>query len=288
MMKSAKRILALAISGVTAMAAGGALLAPAGHAGMIAHAEETQQAEVPISAHSDEGIMPTSTCTPEKPELIKKKNDYASSPVYDIETYFESYNCFAAFPIKNMDVHAREIHLASSNSSYSATKLTGIGYGETGRYIQAANSGKYCYPNEYFVRAYCAACGSYSAMDASWLNDRTYGYNTQCEYGCTYMMSKGTIATDYDQADNKFKHGGSTNSIIYFSIAYKGEAAGSSADGINSSLSVPWIGYSSAKSLTIKGVTFTVRAGPTYISIKASIPVVCSDHETVFAYYVAK
>ena len=123
MMKSAKRILALAISGVTVFAAGGALLAPAR---MSVHAEEAQQAEVPISAQSDEGIKPTSTCTPERPELIKKKNDYASSPVYDIETYYESYNCFAAFPIKNMDVHAREIHLASSNSSYSATKLTGI------------------------------------------------------------------------------------------------------------------------------------------------------------------
>lgn len=52
---------------------------------------------------SSEIVMPTSICTPTKPELTKKYNSVATQ-----YTYYESYHCFAAFPITNVDNHLFE------------------------------------------------------------------------------------------------------------------------------------------------------------------------------------
>lgn len=274
--------MALAISGVTVFAAGGALLAPAG---MSVHAEESQQAEVPISAHSDEGIMPTSTCTPDRPEILYQKNNFMSESTGNEEyRYFQSYNCFAAYSIKNVDLHASQLMLGRNNGPFDELVIPNVRSNQIFDYVVFPTSGQECIPYLYLVSAYCTGCHTRSAANGIMWNEYNNAYKGRARFGCHGAQTSGKITTSYDQDGSIWSHGGSTGDRIYFSVAYNGVAAG---DGATASVKIPWIGTRET-SITVNGVEFSVLTGPNKVTVKASTDVVCNSYGTLFAYYVAK
>ncbi len=281
MTKSVKRILTLAISGVTVFAAGGALLAPAG---MSVHAEEAQQAEVPISAQSDEGIKPTSTCIPDRPEIQYVVNNYYTEATgYSQYRYYQTYNCFASYPIKNVDLHATQIWVGSNNAPFDQQKISAKP-SQIIDYVVLPTSGFYCKPSLYLFSAYCEFCNTRSAANGILWNTTDSQYDARARFGYHGAQIRGTITTSYDKDGSIWEHRGSTGDRIYFSVAYNGVAAG---DGVSASVKVPWIGTNET-SITVNGVTFSVRTGPNKVSVKASTDVVCNSYGTLFAYYIAK
>lgn len=88
------------------------------------------------------------------------------------------------------------------------------------------------------------------------------------------------IYTTYDQSGNMWNHGGTSSKKIRGTIVYDGIAE-------NIDVDIPWLGYKTSESVTIKGVTFTLRCGPNKVSIKASSSVLCNGNTTFFAFGVA-
>lgn len=88
------------------------------------------------------------------------------------------------------------------------------------------------------------------------------------------------IYTTYDQSGNMWNHGGTSSKKIHGTIVYDGIAE-------NIDVDIPWLGYKTSESVTIKGVTFTLRCGPNKVSIKASSSVLCNGNTTFFAFGVA-
>ena len=83
-----------------------------------------------------------------------------------------------------------------------------------------------------------------------------------------------------DQSGNMWNHGGTSSKKIRGTIVYDGIAE-------NIDVDIPWLGYKTSESVTIKGVTFTLRCGPNKVSIKASSSVLCNGNTTFFAFGVA-
>jgi len=109
------------------------------------------------------------------------------------------------------------------------------------------------------------------------INENTLAYQGKSKYKITECKVDGTIPTSFDQTGSVWYHGGSGKKTIYYSIAYNDQVA----DG---NFNIPFLGYSTS-SVTIDGVTFTIRSGSHKVSIKASIPVTCSGHANTFAFY---
>ena len=86
--------------------------------------------------------------------------------------------------------------------------------------------------------------------------------------------------TGNDQSGNMWNHGGTSSKKIRGTIVYDGIAE-------NIDVDIPWLGYKTSESVTIKGVTFTLRCGPNKVSIKASSSVLCNGNTTFFAFGVA-
>ncbi len=229
-----------------------------------------------VTAASSGTAAPASICNPNKPELVLQYNKKESG-----DRYYESYNCFAAYPIRNVDQHATSILLGQYNGSIRVHEFQNIGYNEICRYIVLPNinesaGGKIkCIPTLYTICAECKSCGSYSSMNTQLTDTNNYGSSYFMPTG---LAVSGTVPTSY-QDSWRWKHNGADT--IYFSIAYNGEAFGTIYDA---SLKVLLLGYKS-QSVEVGGVTFTVRVGNTYVYLKASSPVAFNSYDAMFAFY---
>lgn len=110
-------------------------------------------------------------------------------------------------------------------------------------------------------------------------------YETNNDVSATYATKaksdiNSNIYTTYDQSGNMWNHGGTSSKKIRGTIVYDGIAE-------NIDVDIPWLGYKTSESVTIKGVTFTLRCGPNKVSIKASSSVLCNGNTTFFAFGVA-
>lgn len=227
-----------------------------------------------------------SLCEPSMPEVLYQKNEDMSSPVVNVYTYYETYNCFVAYPIQNTDYHAKRLCFGKNNGAFNEYYFEEVGRNEIFRFIAIPSSAsipELCQPSLYLVSAYCTDCGSKSIANAVIFNNLQYAYNGYCNYGCQISKTDGIIQSSY-QADSTWEHFGGTGDKIYFSIAYNGQVAEESEDLF---LTIPWIGYQSV-SVVVNGVTFSVRTGPDKISVKASTSVECNLYDTVFAFKVVE
>lgn len=131
-------------------AAGGALLAPAR---MSVYAEEAQQAEVPISAHSDEGIMPLA-CT------------YVEMPTIQVGGMNAHY-CFTTYTVTQEDTHATLLEGRIGVSDRYPCYTEHLNYKQTRNIVAHSSSSDYtCYQNNVkFIRAKCEADGVYSTYN---------------------------------------------------------------------------------------------------------------------------
>lgn len=261
MTKSAKRILSLAISGVTAMAAGGALLAPAR---MSVYAEEAQQAEVPISAHSDEGIMPLA-CT------------YVEMPTIKTGS-MNAHNCVVTYSIKQADTHATTIE-GKKNTSDRDTVFKWTVYPGYTRNIAVTSLSNTleCYPTSVlYIRSKCEADNIYSPYNDYLITSSKTTSRYTTDGGVNFVTY---IPTSYDKASFVWKHNLKTDDYIHFSFVYKGNVW----DG---AIQVPWIGYKTTE-YTLDGVKFYVRTGPNKFSIKTDAEGLgFNSYDTMFAYHL--
>ncbi len=251
--------------------------------GTVAETDEGNLHEEALT-NFGEDIMPLSTCTPESPEILYQRNGYLTEVLGSTQyRYFQTYNCFVTYPIKNVDYHATQIWLGKNNGSFGEEKISNIEYGDIFNYVVFPSNGQSCKPSLYLVSAYCKACKTLSNVNATIVNDVNNAYNATARHGCIDYQTSGQIQTSFDQEGSIWEHHGSTGKRIYFSICYNGVAAG---DGDTASVEIPWIGYRSTE-LKVNGVTFTVRTGPKKVSVKASETVSCDKYGNLFAFYVA-
>jgi len=224
-----------------------------------------EQTAVPMAAKSGDVAQPLSVCNPQTPEVIRQPNG----------KYYQSYNCFTLYTIKNLDQHAKQIWMGHNNGDFGALKYYNVGYGDTVGYVTLPSYGSTtCHPFYYNVSAYCEECKTRSLSNGVMIGDYSNGYDGYALKGCTNYKIDGTIPTDLDEDGSIWAHGG--GDIIYFSIAYKGQAK----DG---QVTIPWLGTRSVD-IPIGGVTFTVRTGPNKVSVKASTNIQCNEYDTIFAF----
>ena len=200
-----------------------------------------------------------SLCEPSMPEVLYQKNEDMSSPVVNVYTYYETYNCFVAYPIQNTDYHAKRLCFGKNNGAFNEYYFEEVGRNEIFRFIAIPSSAsipELCQPSLYLVSAYCTDCGSKSIANAVIFNNLQYAYNGYCNYGCQISKTDGIIQSSYQADSDLF-------------------------------LTIPWIGYQSV-SVVVNGVTFSVRTGPDKISVKASTSVECNLYDTVFAFKVVE
>lgn len=223
-------------------------------------------------AISTEVATPMRLCTPAKPEILKLQNPDVGGGL----TYFDTYNCFAAFPIKNMDTHTMDIHMGWNNGSFSELVIPDVPANGVYRYIAVPTNGTTCYPTHYLVSAFCPACKTRSSINAIIINEYESGYNAKSRYEPIAIKTIGEIPTSYDQAGSIWDHGGSAWSTLCFSIAYNGMVG----EGV---VQIPFLGTKTS-TVTVNGVEFSVRTGPNRLSVKASSTVTCNPYTTVFGF----
>lgn len=257
MTKSAKRILALAISGVTVFAAGGALLAPAR---MSVYAEEAQQAEVPISAHSDEGIMPLA-CT------------YVEMPTIQVGGMNAHY-CFTTYTVTQEDTHATLLEGRIGVSDRYPCYTEHLNYKQTRNIVAHSSSSDYtCYQNNVkFIRAKCEADGVNSTYN-NYL--ATPGHVASAKFYANGFTTTGCLTNSYDEPGFVWDHN-AKDGIVYCSLAYQGEV-------VDFTVRERWWPYY-PEERTINGVTFTVICGPNKVTLKASQDVIFNEYDTMFAF----
>ena len=89
-----------------------------------------------------------------------------------------------------------------------------------------------------------------------------------------------TLPTSFDQPANKWAHGGATGKAIKGTVVYNKTAR-------NIEVSIPLLGTKKSSEVTIDDVTFQLRCGPNYVSIKSSRAIGCNDTTKFFAFGVA-
>lgn len=192
--------------------------------------------------------------------------------------YYQSYNCFAAYGIKNVDQHATQIFMGRNNGSANEYVISDVGYNEVHKYIALPSNQNRCNPEHYLVRSHCTSCGATSNVNPLMINEYDKAYSAVCRYPVTEKKITGTIPTKIDQDGSIWEHNCPGGKTIHFSIAYNGAA-------VDGELTVPGWFQTRTFTTTLKGVTFTVRTGPYKISIMASQEVTCSPYMNVFAFY---
>ncbi len=278
-----KTLLSLALAGAVTVAA-------CGVCGMHA---PVQDGDVPLmvtTAVREETVKPMGICTKvDTPEVVKYKvgSDSNGNALY---RYYTPYNCFVVYDIKNVDVEHRNIDLGSNNAAYNTISFHNLGYNEVAHYVSYAKSGKTCYPTYYIVSASCPDCGVRSEVNSVIYEHYSEAFWSQCNQGCTDYMISDAITTKYDDLGATWKHNGSKDARIYFSLAYKGEVFDEGDGGKDACIAVPtgnWFNQnpSKTKTVTLGGVTFTIRVTPSEVSVKASEEVKCNSYDTMFAFY---
>lgn len=207
-----------------------------------------------------------------------------SDPFYHEVPYFvgvddDSHYCFGVYRFRQEDPHADHIAFKyMENGQDDAFKLYAT-HNQIANYVVVPNVGSVSFSPHYYVcRAYCSLCGQYSSY-----NDDLRGHMSGQDL--EFVTHRGivgktniytVIPTSFDQSQNTWEHGAAPTNYILFSIAYNGEIA----DG---EIKIPSI-FTRSVSVTLGGVTFTVRSGPNQVSVKASEAVVCNDYNTMFAF----
>ncbi len=124
-----------------------------------------------------------------------------------------------------------------------------------------------------------------------------YGYVTNKTTGATYSAiqyspqavpisivnySNGgeVIDTSWDQSGNVWTHGGKSGQTIRGTIAYNGEAK-------NIQVEIPLLSTHKSEIVTVGGVEFQLRCGPSKVSIKASKSITCNTTSNYFAFGIS-
>ena len=210
-----------------------------------------------------------------------------SDPFYHEVPYFvgvdnDSHYCFGVYPFRQEDPHADQIAFKyMENEQFDAFALEAT-YNQIANYVVVPNVGSVSFfPHCYVCRAYCSSCGQYSSYNdvlRDHMSGQDLGYSTPDGIvGKTNIYT--VIPTSFDQSQNTWEHGAAPTNYILFSIAYNGEI-------VDGEIEIPHI-FTRSVSVTLGGVTFTVRSGPNQVSVKASELVGCNDYNTMFAFRVA-
>lgn len=185
---------------------------------------------------------------------------------------WEAYNCVGKI-VANPS--ADDIIQTSSNG----TTYTNRYYNFTEEfYTTSTTSTRIQYPFDYY-RSYDTLTGTYSSVK------RLSTAFTNNELNAKYAIvnrsaTNATIATSFDQSTNKWSHDGSSSQAIKGTIVYGNTAR-------NIEVDIPLLGTKKSSEVVIDGVTFQLRCGPNYVSIKASQTIYCNEKTTFFAFGVA-
>jgi len=134
------------------------------------------------------------------------------------------------------------------------------------------NYDKECRPHYIIGAAYNTSTKEFSEkVDVSWEeitgpNTTTIHYGRDAKYKYvgqlfTHYISREDVPTSYDKQYFIWSHGSSNGHIIKGTICYAGAIS-------DIEVTIPWIGYK-ASSVTVNGVTFSIRTGPNKCSIRA-------------------
>ena len=185
---------------------------------------------------------------------------------------YHRYNCVVQSiicPENNTEI---QLSKNGNNTDKTISSLT-VEY-----YATPSDSSKIILPYSYY-RLYNKKEGTYTSY--KYLMSRYSDYDVSATYATKAKSDiNSNIYTTYDQSGNMWNHGGTSSKKIRGTIVYDGIAE-------NIDVDIPWLGYKTSESVTIKGVTFTLRCGPNKVSIKASSSVLCNGNTTFFAFGVA-
>ena len=207
-----------------------------------------------------------------------------SDSFYHEEPYFcgvdaASHYCFGVYRFRQEDPHADQIAFKyMENEQFDVFALEAT-HNQIANYVVVPDVGSITFrPHYYVCRAYCSSCGQYSSYNDD-LRDHMSGQDLEFVTHRGIVGKTGTytvIPTSFDQSQNSWEHGAAPTNHILFSIAYNGEIA----DG---EIVIPSI-FTRSVSVTLGGVTFTVRSGPNQVSVKASEAIYCNNYNTMFAF----
>lgn len=182
------------------------------------------------------------------------------------------YNCVGKI-IANPALNTK-IQTSNNGTSYSNTYT----FFTEEYYTTSTSSTTIQFPFDYF-RTYYATTNTYSSIKRLSTSFTTGELNAK--YAIVARGSSGSvISTSYDQSSNKWAHGGSSSNIIKGTIVYGGEAR-------NIEVNIPLLGTKQSNEIEINGVTFRLRCGPTYVSIKATTSINCNERTKFFAFAIA-
>jgi len=105
MTSAGKKVFSLAIAALLGTAACG-LWGIGQNTSAVFASEMEQVAPTESTTDSESGIMSASACTPTKPEVLLQLNKDIDDNLKNkgiTSTYYETHNCFVAYPIKNLD-----------------------------------------------------------------------------------------------------------------------------------------------------------------------------------------
>lgn len=268
-----KQLTYLALAGAMALMACGSLLC--GNS-IVSYEDVTGKTQA-----SAVEIAPMGYCDPDTPEVLLQENPYLSSPLFTAQTYYETYNCFVAYPIKNVDAHASRLTF-SSDMFHDAYKVDDVDRNEVIYYIATpafASGTNLCHPNLYYVKSECLECGSHSATNRVMFDDKNKAYNAYCLYPTTHAKTYGEISTTPSD-ECSLEHYGNIGQFVCFSIACNRDVGGV---GMEASLEVPEKGQNET-TLVVGGVTFYVRVTRTKVEFRASEKVECNGYDTMFVF----
>ncbi len=176
--------------------------------------------------------------------------------------------------------YGTELALSPTNASGTYHLMGSTTYNDIA-FPQFTNSQE-CEPTFKYGKNYNSSTGSYSDYTTIAWEHEVWEINDAGEEELQYVQVKyahecnrivagkfepvhyvGTaVPTDYDQNAFVWTHGLKTGKTIYGTVSYNGE--------INDiEVTVPWIGYKTTE-VKLGGVTFSLRSGPSKVSIKAS------------------
>lgn len=198
---------------------------------------------------------------------VEIKNFYLN----DTETW-EQYNCvgkLVANPAVNTIMQTSTTGDVYANTYSTITQEY---------YTTGTDSALIQVPFDYY-RAYNLTTGTYSSVRRISTTHSTSELNAKYKLSGR-SSSSAVISTEFDQSTNKWKHGGSSIRKIKGTIVYGNYAK-------NIEVDIPLIGMYKSKEVVIDSVTFQLRCGPNYVSLKASKSISCNEKTKFFAFAVA-
>lgn len=125
-----------------------------------------------------------------------------------------------------------------------------------------------CHAENYRAKSYNSVTGEFSSIKSlehviNIDGDNYVAYGEQCRYETVDEFEHGNsyvIPTKYDQSDFIWNHNSSNGHIIKGTIIYGDKYA-------DIEVTIPWIAYRTS-SVSLDGVTFSLRTGPNRCSIK--------------------